>query len=315
MNNNVDSQKAYPASQTQRTLIASTRVWKNLRLLKALALMIVVAFNVNAATADEATRLISTDASATELLFSLGLDKDLIAVDVTSQLPEDYKSLPSIGYHRLLSAEGLLSLSPTAVIGSEFMGPPQVIDTLLRAGVTVVRLPSAKTGQQLRSNISSLAEALGQSSRGQQLTRKIDSDLAELSTRQLHGDKIAFLLRVAGGLRLAGSDTTGAALIKLLGGRNAANFSNYQTVSTESLMAMQADIILLAGKQQDAAVANLIGEHPVLRHSAAWQQSKILAIDSNSIVAGISVAAISEALRLSKQLSPQPPIIKQAAVQ
>ena len=80
-------------------------------------------------------------------------------------------------------------------------------------------------------------------------------------------------------------------------------------------MAMQADIILLAGKQQDAAVANLIGEHPVLRHSAAWQQSKILAIDSNSIVAGISVAAISEALRLSKQLSPQPPIIKQAAVQ
>ncbi len=98
--------------------------------------------------AEQPMRVISTDAGITELMFALGLDKQLVAVDVTSQLPPDYPKLANIGYHRTLSAEGLLSLNPTIVIGSEHTGPENVLMALKQAKVQFVSLNSAKTSQQ-----------------------------------------------------------------------------------------------------------------------------------------------------------------------
>ena len=36
----------------------------------------------------------------------------------------------TVGYHRALSAEGILSLHPTAIIHDNNIGPPQVIEQL-----------------------------------------------------------------------------------------------------------------------------------------------------------------------------------------
>ena len=46
------------------------------------------------------------------------------------------RRLPKIGYQRALSAEGILSLRPTVVIGTTEAGPPTVIEQLRAAGVT-----------------------------------------------------------------------------------------------------------------------------------------------------------------------------------
>ena len=56
------------------------------------------------------------------MLLALGLDASLVAVDVTSTLPEHLSSLPSVGYHRALSAEGIMSLNPDVLAGSMHMG-------------------------------------------------------------------------------------------------------------------------------------------------------------------------------------------------
>ena len=104
--------------------------------------MLSIAINV---TATPTHRIISTDASVTNLLFDFGMQDNLIAVDVTSQLPKGFKSLPNVGYHRNLSAEGLLSLKPSIVIGSDLMGPDNVIQALNQAEVPFLQLPIAKT--------------------------------------------------------------------------------------------------------------------------------------------------------------------------
>lgn len=73
-------------------------------------------------------RIVSAGSAVTELMLALGAEKQLVAVDVTSEVP-DSLSLPTIGYHRRLAAEGLLALNPTQLIGSDRDGARNGIAT------------------------------------------------------------------------------------------------------------------------------------------------------------------------------------------
>ena len=170
----------------------------------------------------------------------------------------------------------------------------------------LVHLPSATPSEQLRSNIGKLAEALKQHQRGSLLLKQLDKQLIALKQQPLNHLKIAFLLSMdSTKLRLAGAGSSGVAFIKLLGGNSVAQFNNYQTVSAESLLAMQPDIILVAGNNPATAVDQLLTANPVLLHSSAGRNGRIIAVDGSTLVAGLSIAAVDEALRLATALSKQ----------
>ncbi|MGC9553273.1 hemin ABC transporter substrate-binding protein, partial [Vibrio metoecus] len=44
-------------------------------------------------------RIVSAGSAVTELMLALGAEKQLVAVDVTSEVPDSLR-LPTIGYHR-----------------------------------------------------------------------------------------------------------------------------------------------------------------------------------------------------------------------
>ncbi|GAA5214117.1 hemin ABC transporter substrate-binding protein [Corallincola platygyrae] len=253
--------------------------------------------------ASAAHRLVSTDASATELLLALGMQEQLVAIDVTSKLPSGSKKLPSVGYHRALSAEGLLGLKPTMVVGSEHMGPVAVVDALNKAEVTLVQLPIADSAADLKRNIDQLASALALESKGQNLIAKLDAKLAELAAKPLSQERIAFLLAMdPSKLRLAGAGTAGNALIDMLDATNVADYNNYRNVSAESLLSMQPTMILVVGRDSDAAVAELVKANPLLKHTPAGQNDRIMAVEGGSLVAGLSVSAVDEALRINQTM-------------
>jgi iron complex transport system substrate-binding protein len=253
-------------------------------------------------------RIISTDSFVTELVSALGQQERLVAIDVTSRQPPGVDTLPNIGYHRNLSAEGLLSLRPTLVIGSQHIGPPNVVQALAAANIPLIRLPSALSLAQLESNINALALALAQPDKGSKLIRglyetqqAVDSLALSLSFKN---KRIAFLLNMSPDkLRLAGLGTSGQAFIELLGATNVASFENYQNVSAESLLAMQADMVLVAGQSPSTAVDSLLSAHPVLAFSVAAKSKAILSIDGSTLVAGLSLAAVEEALRVLQKIS------------
>ena len=56
-------------------------------------------------------RVVSVGGAITELVYALGAEASLVGVDTTSIYPAAAKALPSVGYQRTLSAEGVLSLS------------------------------------------------------------------------------------------------------------------------------------------------------------------------------------------------------------
>jgi len=249
-------------------------------------------------------RIISTDGFVTELIFALQAQDKLIAVDVTSKLPEGYKTLPNIGYHRNLSAEGLLSLEPGMVIGSEHVGPENVISTLQAADIPLLRLSSAKTANQLFGNVDEVATALDQPAKGKTLIARLAKSINSIPKKQLSQHRIAFLLSMdPSKLRLAGSGTNGDALIKLLGAKNVGDFENFQNVSAESLLAINPTVILVAGKIADTAVYDLLERQSVLKFSAAAKANQILSVDGSTLIAGLSISAVNEALNIAKTLS------------
>ncbi|MBV1880258.1 MAG: ABC transporter substrate-binding protein [Pseudomonadales bacterium] len=253
--------------------------------------------------ADDA-RIISTNASVTELLFALGKDENLIAIDVTSQTPTNYRALANIGYHRNLSAEGLLSLNPSHIIGSDHMGPPPVISALLKTDIKLIQLVNSKNIGDVRSNIQNLAKTLNTTNKAGPLLKKLERQEQQLKNNRWSKKKVAFLLSMdPKKLRLGGLDTTANAFIEVLNAKNVVDFNNYQNVSAESILALDADIIIVAGRNQDLAIQELFEANPILKHTKANINNAIYSINSSSIIAGLSIAAIDEAIRLAQASS------------
>lgn len=59
------------------------------------------------------------------LAVALGEEQRIVGADRTSNYPPAALQLPQIGYVRALSAEGVLSLKPTLVLGSMTWGRPR----------------------------------------------------------------------------------------------------------------------------------------------------------------------------------------------
>lgn len=256
-------------------------------------------------TSEAQERIISTNAAATELLFTLGQADALVAVDVTSQLPASHQALPRIGYHRALPAEGLLSLSPTQLIGSEHMGPDTTLQALQQANVHITQLPTAMTLEQLESNIQTLATQLNTPATS--VLKEIHDTQARLKTLSATPLRSVFLLSTEGTqLRLAGVGTAGHSFMQLLSVNNVAMHNNYRNISAEALMAMEPELILVAGQNSATAVEQLFHQYPILAHSPAGKSQRIFAVPANTLVAGLSVQALHEAVKLKQQLTATP---------
>ncbi len=249
-------------------------------------------------------RLVSVDGNATEILLRLGLGKQIVAADITSQplLPEQVENL---GYHRTLSAEGLLQLHPDLVIGSNHMGPEPTISALKKANIPILQLHSPTSLKQLEINIVKLASRVNADSSAQKLIKQIDKRQKSL-LKKLPEKKpsMVFLLDIGErGLSQAGTDTTGDSLIRLLGGKNISQFSGYKSISVEALLAVNPDIILVGSRSDSLDSAKkLVDRQPLLQYSKAGKNNNIVSVNAATLIAGLSLGALAEAERLADRL-------------
>jgi iron complex transport system substrate-binding protein len=75
-------------------------------------------------------RIVCIGEAYNEMIYALGAQSNLVGVDYSSTYPEAIKKLPTVGYHRALSAEGILSLHPTLIIDDDNIGPDNVVRQL-----------------------------------------------------------------------------------------------------------------------------------------------------------------------------------------
>ncbi|MDF4961953.1 ABC transporter substrate-binding protein, partial [Vibrio parahaemolyticus] len=180
----------------------------------------------------------------------------LVAIDVTSQLPKGME-LPKVGYHRRLSAEGLLALRPTKVIGSDEMGPKTTLNQLKSAGVDVEIVNTDANVEGLYQRIDQIANLMDRKAQDESLKQDVQAQVQALNANQpdqAKKKKVLFLLIHEGRpANVAGSQTTPDAIIQLAGGQNpaATQLSSYKPLSTEAMVEMQPDVILVSGRSYE----------------------------------------------------------------
>ena len=255
-------------------------------------------------------RIISAGSAVTELLIALGKQDQIVAVDITSEVPSKTE-LPKIGYHRNLSAEGLLALNPSLVIGSDEMGPKNVLDQISNAGVSVDVINSSPTPEGLLERIDDIASITHSEQKAQALKTNIQQTIQALeinrSTLQ-RKQKVLFLLVHEGRpANVAGANTVPNAIIQLAGGLNPAaqKIDSYKPLSTESMLEMQPDIILVSGRSLDkiGGIETIFDKMPLLAATPAGKSKNIIPIDGHAIIGGLGLKSLSEAERLSKIFS------------
>jgi iron complex transport system substrate-binding protein len=135
----------------------------------AIALVVGLLVNPGAQASELPQRWVSAGGALSEWVMALGGESKLVGVDTTSQHPDALKALPSIGYQRQLSAEGILSLRPQVLVGTEEMGPPPVLAQIRGAGVQVEMFSAQPDLPTLKGNLQHLGKLLGTDAKANEL--------------------------------------------------------------------------------------------------------------------------------------------------
>src|SRR5690606_13829300 len=95
-------------------------------------------------------RIVSLNGAISEVLCAIGLEQQIVGVDVTSTYPASLKAKPQVGHNRNISAEGILALNPTLVLGLKEQLTPQLQAQLKSAGVKTVLLEQSYSADGVR---------------------------------------------------------------------------------------------------------------------------------------------------------------------
>ncbi|CAI8983415.1 iron complex transport system substrate-binding protein [Pseudomonas sp. IT-P2] len=249
-----------------------------------------------AAAAELPQRWVSAGGALSEWVSALGGEAKLVGVDTTSQHPESLKSRPSIGYQRSLSAEGILSLRPDILIGTEEMGPPPVISQVRSAKVQVELFSAQPDLPTLEKNVTHLGQLLGAETQATQLLQSYQQQLDAQKARVVavqskqKAPGVLLLLGHAGGKPLiAGKDTAADWLLQQAGGHNLATHTGYKPFSVESLASLDPEVLVFADRalNGEAAKAALFKENPILNSSRAAKTGRVLELDPTLLVGGL----------------------------
>lgn len=253
--------------------------------------------------AAEPARLLSAGSSITELVLALDAQRQLVAVDSTSSLPTG-SELPRLGYHRQLSAEGILSTRPSLVIGSDEMGPASALELVRQAGVQVESLPEAMTAAQLAQNITRLGELLDRTPQANALQIKVQQKAASLANQHIIQPKPTVFLLLGDGntVQIAGRNTLANSLIETAGGSNpaAVQVEGYKPIAMEAIVAMAPEVILISRRHLTDGVnlSHLFKQFPLLRHTPAAQHNALVGINGKALIGGFGLSTLAEAERL-----------------
>jgi len=209
---------------------------------------------------------------------------------------------------RALSAEGVLSLDPTLIIGENDMGPPSVIDQINRTNVETRVLPEIHSASGIIQKIECVGQMIGMTKNeidfyNNKLLKQVSQ--LENSTSDAEGKKIIYILSMQSGSPLiAGSNTSGDGLISLAGGINPlSSFEGWKPVGTESIIQAEPDLIIISERGlKGFGTIEELSNHPALYLTPAAQNNNILALDGMASL-GFGPRTIDTALQIAKILN------------
>jgi iron complex transport system substrate-binding protein len=235
-------------------------------------------------------RIVCVGAAYNEMIYALGAQSNLVGVDYSSTFPPEIQKLPTVGYHRALSAEGILSLHPTVIIHDNNIGPDNVVRQL-----QALQIPM-KTFQA-KNDSPAGAEALlreigaffGKEQRAAELCAQMDREMAQAAAAVkeyratpriavIHFGRASnvYLLVGNGG---GGDASTAGKIVELAGGQMAIQQSGMQRMASPEIIAKSnPEVILMTeygfdrlGSMEQAKTLPGVAETDAARHNRIYR--------------------------------------------
>jgi iron complex transport system substrate-binding protein len=193
-------------------------------------------------------RIVSLAPNITEILFALGLDKEIVAVSSDSDYPAGAANKKKVGTFWQPNTEAIIASKPDLVLTLQMRTEQQkpTADSLKRLGYQVLTLKIEKI-EELLTAIQKIGVAADCTNRAEDLVKEVSNQLNNLQTEFSSGGKVKVLWVVqTDPLRVAGRNTFINNLLELAGGQNAVGptIQQYPPIGTEELLACGVEIII-----------------------------------------------------------------------
>jgi iron complex transport system substrate-binding protein len=264
----------------------------------ALALSVSCGRFANKANDAQAERLVVISQTYNEIIWALGAQDTVVGVDYSSTYPPDVKKVPTVGYHRALSAEGILSLHPTAVIHDNNIGPPQVVEQLQSLNIPMKTFTAKNDSiDGTKALIREMGAYFHKAERAEELCRTLDAQMAASLERVkqyaehprvavIHFGRASNVYLVVGS---GGGGDGGAAsrMIEWAGGEMAVDARGMQRMASPEIIAQaNPDVILVTDYGFDRLGGSLdqIKALPGVATSNAAKNNRIYRVEEHELM-------------------------------
>ena len=236
-----------------------------------------------------AQRIVALGGSLTEVVYALGAEGRLVGTDTTSVHPPAALKTAKVGYMRQLSAEGLLSLRPDAVLGTHEAGPAVVLEQVRSAGVQVELVQADHSWKEVQRKLQLVGRMTGRSAAAQALQARLDGEWAQTQqqvARAAQRPRALFILAHSGSPMVAGTHTAADALIRFAGGVNvAASFEGYKPLTAEAMASAAPQVLINTSQGMEAlGGAAAFWQRPELALTPAYRRRALVAMDANHLL-------------------------------
>jgi iron complex transport system substrate-binding protein len=251
--------------------------------------------NSDATLSASAERIVSLAPNLTEILFSLGLEKEIVRVTLHSDYPPEAAKKPKAGTFWQPNIEAIIASRPDLIITLAFEQQKNLAERLKRINYNCL-IVNIKKVKGLFEAIETIGTATGKQNEANELVTNIRKNLDKLSALVGTEAKVKVLWVVQREpLRVAGRDTFINEMIELAGGENAIGptFHKYPPIGAEQVIACGADVIIEPSMQQKDLAAQ---QNRALQHWGKFENVPAVANKRIYIIQGDMVSRLSPRL-------------------
>ncbi|MFC1879242.1 ABC transporter substrate-binding protein [Chloroflexota bacterium] len=240
--------------------------------------------------AGSAKQIISLAPSNTEILFAVGAGPQVVGRDAFSDYPAEAAEVVDIGGgFGELNLEVIIAANPDLVLAAD-LTPPEQIQTLEEAGLTVFALQNPTNFDGLYENIKTVAQLTGHEDDGAELVKALKARVSAVTEKAgtLSDQPIVFYeldSTDSNAPWTSGPGTFIDTLITMAGGINlgAKLEGAWVQISIEELITQDPDLIILGDFTWGGVTPEMAASRAGWEGLSAIQQDKVFTFDDNLV--------------------------------
>ena len=145
-----------------------------------LAIALAACTRTDASRTEQQNRIVVVSKQINEFMYELGAQGNIVARDLTSIYPREITKLPSVGYHRALSAEGIISTKPTLFLTDGNLGPEAVLTQLKKVGIPIEVMDPGSTPDSAQMLMTALGKKFHREHAADSIVAKWKQDMQDV---------------------------------------------------------------------------------------------------------------------------------------